>query len=409
MTVAALRAEARRLFDAAVTAADPFGAVTRALAAEPLSAPGPGGRQLVIALGKAAPQMLRAALAQIGGPARALCITHAEADVAGAEVIIGGHPVPDAGSLAGGEAIAARLVAARESDRVTVLISGGGSSLAVLPHPGMTLADKQAINHALLASGLDIVAMNLIRQQLSGIKGGGMARLAAPAPVRALVLSDVIGDDLRAIASGPCSEPLGTPDQAARILRQSDLWQAIPEAAKAVLSRPGDPGLPASANAALIGGNAGSVAAMAAVSNARMIEMPLVGDVAEAAQRVVALAEMDGAGLLMGGETTVRLTGQGTGGRNQELALRVAALAAGRLSGDWVFLSGGTDGRDGPTDAAGGLVDSGSLARMAAAGIDVDARLADNDSYPALQASGDLLITGPTGTNVADVQVFLRH
>jgi glycerate 2-kinase len=301
---------------------------------------------------------------------------------------------------------------------VIALISGGGSALLPAPPAGVSLDDKRALNALLLASGLDIMAMNLIRQQVSDLKGGGFLRLAAPAPVTAYILSDVIGDDLRAIASGPTVAPLGTRIEAATHLKSAGLWDRLPGAIRSHLGAPEpDRSPPPEATNHLIGSNRQSAEAAAQACrdafDATLVEAPLVGDVADAAETVVraarhALASPRPSALIWGGETTVVPTGPGLGGRNQELALRIAARTAD-LPGPvpWVFLSGGTDGRDGPTDAAGGLVDPQTADRLRRAGVDVARALADNDSNTALSASGDLVITGATGTNVADIQVFL--
>ena len=398
---------ARQLFTAGVAAADPSGAVRRALEKASVAAP-PGGRLVVIALGKAALGMARAAMAA-ARPDAVLVVTNYEnaAELPGAQVMASGHPVPDARGEAAARRVEALLGDLGPGDRVLALISGGGSALLPAPAPGLTLEDKARVNRLLLASGAEITEMNLVRQQLSRLKGGGFLRVAAPAGVTALILSDVIGDDLRVIASGPTVAPIGTQAEARAALQARGIWEDLPESVRAHLSAPSEaPDLPTADNR-LIGSNAQSVVAMAAAApDAQVIEAPLEGDVAEAAARIAAL----GPGTwLMGGETTVVLRGTGRGGRNQELALRVALLAEARgwVPG-WVFLSGGTDGRDGPTDAAGGLVDAGTLGRIRAAGLDPQALLARNDSYAALQAAGDLLITGATGTNVADLQVLIR-
>jgi hydroxypyruvate reductase len=290
-----------------------------------------------------------------------------------------------------------------------MLISGGGSALLPAPALGLTLADKAEVNRLLLASGADITEMNLIRQQLSRLKGGGLLRAAAPARVTALILSDVAGDDLRVIASGPTVAPIGTAAEARAALVARGVWDRLPDAVRLHLERAPEPAPLPEAENRLIGSNAISVAAMAeAAPGARVVEAPLVGDVADAAVGIWDTAS--GPGIwLFGGETTVVLRGEGLGGRNQELALRVALEAEARgVAGPWVFLSGGTDGRDGPTEAAGGIVDPGSLGRMRAAGVDPAEYLARNDSNAALAASGDLLVTGATGTNVADLQVLIR-
>ncbi|KDB01905.1 hydroxypyruvate reductase [Defluviimonas sp. 20V17] len=401
------RDTARQLFMAGVAAADPSGAVRRALQEAPVAAP-PGGRLAVIAVGKAALGMARAAMA-VARPDSVLVVTNYEnaADLPGAEVLAAGHPVPDAQGEAAARRVEALLGQLGPRDRVLALISGGGSALLPAPVQGLTLEDKAQVNRLLLASGAEITEMNLVRQQLSRLKGGGLLRAAAPAGVTALILSDVIGDDLRVIASGPTVAPIGTRAEALAALRARGVWDDLPESVRAHLTAPAAQlDLPEADNR-LIGSNPRSVAAMAsAAPEAGVIEAPLVGDVAEAAARIASL----GPGTwLMGGETTVVLRGTGRGGRNQELALRVALLARDRgWAPGWVFLSGGTDGRDGPTDAAGGIVDAGTLGRIRGAGLDPEALLARNDSHAALQAAGDLLITGATGTNVADLQVLIR-
>ena len=416
------RSEAMRLFQAGVRAADPEGATRAALAAEDIRAacrPDPGGRLLLIAVGKAAMGMARAAHAALadGGPCQLIVVTNPEnADPAGlpagADLHAAAHPVPDAAGLAAGEAVIAALAQCDARDRVLALISGGGSALLPAPVAGLTLADKAAVSAALLASGADITEMNLVRQQLSRLKGGGLLRAAAPAPVTALILSDVIGDDLSVIASGPTAPPIGDHARARALLQARGIWEAMPAPVRAHLEQPdlghdAGPGPVPPARNHLIGANSVSLRAMHdAAPDAQMHSAPLVGDVEDAARHVLSL----GPGThLMGGETTVQLRGQGRGGRNQHMALCVALGAEAAGWGEtWVFLSGGTDGRDGPTDAAGGIVDAGSLARMREAGIDPQALFADNDSNRALAASGDLLMTGGTGTNVADLQVLIR-
>ncbi len=401
---------ARALFDTGVAAADPARAVRRSLAEKGL--PPLAGKRVILAIGKAALAMLEG----VGDlpAARVIVVTNPEnaRPRAGAKVFAAAHPVPDQTGLEASAAVLAAVSDLGAGDQVLALISGGGSALLPAPAPGITLADKIAVNQGLLASGAEITEMNLVRQQLSALKGGGLLRAAAPASVTALILSDVIGDDLRVIASGPTVSPIGTRADAAAILRARGLWEGLPEAVRAHLSRaeeepPAASSAPAMADNRLIGSNAISLAAMAAqMPQAYCHARPLLGDVGDAAARVL------DAGLgvhLFGGETTVVLAGDGLGGRNQELALRVALGARDAGWGEWVFLSGGTDGRDGPVDAAGGLVDQGTVARIEGAGIDPRAALARNDSYPALQAAGDLLMTGGTGTNVADLQILIRR
>lgn len=413
-----LRAEALRIWQAGVAAADPRRAVTDALADPALRArlrPGPGGALVIVAVGKAA-RAMAAAAQRVLDPARVIVVTNAGNDAAlpGAEVLTAGHPVPDAGGAAAAERVIALAQGLGAGDRLLALISGGGSAMLPAPAEGLGLADKAAVNRLLLASGADIVTTNLVRQQVSRLKGGGLLRMAAPAPVTALILSDVIGDDLRAIASGPTVAPIGSRADARAVLHQLGLWDRLPAPVRRHLDAPLPPAdaadLPAPENR-LVGSNAISLAAMAA-AGAVPVDPPLTGDVACAAARVIAAAQAvpPGRALAFGGETTVRVTGAGLGGRNQELALRVAMLAeAAGLAGPWVFLAGGSDGRDGPTNAAGGVVDGGSLARMRAAGVDPAALLAANDSHAALAAAADLVLTGATGTNVADLAVFLRR
>lgn len=410
-----LRAEATRLYQVAVAAADPAGALRRAFLAHPAAMPPQGGSYILIALGKAAVPMAETALSLLtGAPIRALVVTNYEnaRPVAGATVMASGHPVPDENGARAGEAVAGLLAAAGKDDRVIALISGGGSALLPAPAPGLTLADKVAVNRLLLANGFEITEINLIRQQLSRLKGGGMLRLAAPAPVTGYILSDVIGDDLRAIASGPTVAPLGTRADARRLLQAGGIWEDLPAPVRAHLAKQDAPptAVPAAANH-LIGSNRVSLLAAAETHgvSATIVSDRLVGDVEAAVEEVIAAATTAPATpacLIFGGETTVTLRGKGLGGRNQELALRVA-MAMPELGRDWAFLSGGTDGRDGPTEAAGGLVDAGTAARIRKAGGDPEALLANNDSNHALSLAGDLLVTGATGTNVADVQILV--
>ena len=387
------------IFRAGVARADPVAAVTTAL--DNVRRP-----DLIVAIGKAGGAMAQAALARFAGT-DCLVVTNPEnaRDLHGARVLTGGHPVPDAGSAAAGAAVLSTASGLRAGQHCLALISGGGSALAVAPVAGVTLADKSEVSRLLLASGLDITAMNLVRQNLSRLKGGGLARACAPASLEALILSDVVGDDPGAVASGPTVPPLGNAAQARAVLESANLWERIPESCRMALRRQERDPTPTSPTR-LIGSNRFSAEAMRdAAPGATLDPVPLDGDVSQAAARIAARAMVGPGTTLWGGETTVILQGRGRGGRNQELALRVA-LALRGLDRPWAFLSGGTDGRDGPTDAAGALVDQGTLERIAAAGMDLGVGLADNDSYPMLAASGDLLMTGATGTNVADLQIL---
>ncbi|RMC32122.1 DUF4147 domain-containing protein [Paracoccus alkanivorans] len=416
MELADMRALARQLYDHAVAAADPARAVHQHFSKHPPAGLPAGGHSYVIAIGKAAPAMLGEALRHIPGPVTALGVTHHEnaQTIPGARILTAGHPEPDEAGLRAGREIIALLQKAGPQDQVYALISGGGSALVPAPKPPLTLADKQAVNRLLLENGLGITEMNLVRQQLSELKGGGFSRYASPAPVTALILSDVIGNELSAIASGPTTEPLGNRAEALALLRGRGLLESLPITARNLLEAPEPPTARVAAENHLIGSNEKSLEAMReALSgdwSARIVTDRLTGDVGDAAEQILHAAEMaeysGPTALIFGGETTVHLRGTGRGGRNQELALRVA-MQGDRLPQGWIFLSGGTDGRDGPTDAAGGVVDGGTIARIRASGNDVEALLANNDSHAALKAAGDLLITGATGTNVADVQLML--
>lgn len=392
-------ARARAIWQAGVDAADPFAAVGRHLGDVETPA-------LIVAIGKAATRMAEAAMHGFPGVETLIVTNHENArEVPGARVFAAGHPVPDAGGEAAARAVIAALQMA--DGPVLALISGGGSALLPAPTAPITLAEKAKLNAALLGAGLDIRAMNLVRQQVSDIKGGGMLRAAAPRAVTALILSDVVGDDLAVIASGPTVAPIGTAEEAKAILRDAGLWDKVAPAIRQHLDRsPVVTALPEARNV-LIGSNTQSVAAMqVAAGDCRVIAEPVEGDVAEAARTICVAA---GPGVtLWGGETTVRLRGRGKGGRNQELALRIALEARARGWTDFTCLQAGSDGRDGPTDAAGGLVDQDTLARIAAKGGDVEALLAENDSYHALALADALFVSGATGTNVADLGVMLR-
>ena len=389
------RAEVMRIFQAGVAAADPYAAVAQAL--DDVAAPA-----LIVAVGKAARLMAKAAIARFTG-VPCLVVTNYENATAleGATVMAAGHPVPDQNGADAAKAVIAALQAA--DGPVLALISGGGSALLPAPAGDLTLADKAQVNELLLRSGLDIVAMNMIRQQLSDLKGGGLLRQAAPQPVTALVLSDVIGDDLSAIASGPTVGPIGTAAQAIKRLRDAGIWNDLPPAVRQHLEATKPPETLPDARNVLVGSNSKSVAAMKkAAPDAHVIATAIEGDVAAAARQICDQAVIGTT--VWGGETTVVLKGNGRGGRNQELALLIAQEAATRGWAQWTCLQGGSDGRDGPTDAAGGLVDHDTLAKIA----NLDALLANNDSYAALSQADGLLMTDATGTNVADLGVMIR-
>ena len=407
MDLPRMRATALRAFEIGVAAAAPDDAVREALGRKPGSHSAP----IIIAVGKAAGRMMQAALEVYPAPKSALVVTNPEnaQPIAGATVMAAAHPVPDQAGLEAGAEVLKRLSQAEAGDEVLALISGGGSALLPAPVQGVTLADKAAVSAALLGSGADIQDMNLVRQNLSRLKGGGFLQAAQPAHVRALILSDVVGDDLRVIASGPTVSPLGSQSEARKILQDRGLWKEMPASVRAHLtgSAPARPHLDAENE--LIGSNAISRAAMAkAFPQAHVMTQDLDGDVRVAAETLAEWA--DGAGMwICGGETTVQLKGTGVGGRNQELALHLARAAQRRgWERPWVYLQGGTDGRDGPCDAAGAIVDHTTLQRIAAKGGDIKRLLDNNDSYAALGMADDLLMTGGTGTNVADLGILIR-
>lgn len=413
-----LRNEVRRLFDIGVKAADPALAVRRELQEHPLAPI--KGRYHLIAIGKAAIAMMKEALAHLphGAEYHATAVTNSENAVAleNVTVFATGHPIPDENGLAAANFITQNLSTTTADDMVLCLVSGGGSALLPSPVPGITLDDKIETNRLLLGSGLDIEQMNLIRQNLSTLKGGGLSALAYPATVRSLIISDVIGDDPRAIASGPTATKIGSRAQAKDALIKSNLWDQLPQSIRTYLGakESGGSSTPTMVTNKILASNAHSVAAIIAANdhlNPTLVDGRLGGDVSEAAQTIVDYITAnlaDGPQLFIwGGETTVKLRGNGIGGRNQELALRVALLSQ-NIGGNWAFLSGGTDGRDGPTDAAGGIVTHTSFLKLTQSNIDIARALDANDSYTALNQINDLLITVATGTNVADIQLFLK-
>lgn len=448
-TAAILRERCLALYQAGVAAADPQAAVKQCLLyadghIQLRLAPDAGRfrkgdwqRVHIIAFGKAACAMATAAREAIPPHKLAepgIVVTtdeNAEA-VAGFEVLAAGHPLPDQRGLKAAQKIAERIQAVPAGELVLALISGGGSALLPYPVDGISLADKIAATQLLLACGADINQVNCVRKHLSRLKGGGLTRLVAPADLHALILSDVLGDDLSSIASGPTVADATSFADAMAVFNGKRVWDKVPAAVKDYLeqgaaglkpetAKPGDP-LLKSCSHTLVGSNAISVSAAAGAAEHRGLQPRiyshnLFGEARIAAEQWVLDAnEVLGKGLgqatamIAGGETTVTLTGTGTGGRNQELALAFA-LAAERhgLPCRWTFLSAGTDGRDGPTAAAGGIVDNDSLNRMRRAGIDPQAALRNNDSYTALNAANALVITGATGTNVADLQILLLY
>ena len=375
-------------------------------------------RVRLLAFGKAAPAMARAAVDVFGNiEISGLVVSnHPEALPHGLDLRVTGHPLPDQHSTAAARAALDLLGEAGENDLVLCLISGGGSALLELPAVGVTLEDEQATIDALLSCGADINELNTVRKHLSAIKGGRLAQAAKPAQLFTLILSDVVGNPLDVIASGPSVPDPTTYADALAVLDRYDLREKVSAAVvdhleagrDALIEETPKTGYPRQV-VSIVGD--GPAAARGAAGAAGRASLPvsiatttMTGDARTEALRCLATA---GPGVtVFAGETTVKVTGRGRGGRNQEAAL----VAARQLAGDasTIFATLGTDGIDGPTEAAGALVDGETISRGITQGLDVDLFLADNDSGTYLEAIGDLLVTGPTGTNVGDVWVVWR-
>ena len=402
-----LRQDADAIIRAAIAAVLPDEAVRRALKGRHFP-----GRVLLVAAGKAAWQMARAAVEALGPVDAGVVVTkygHVQGQLPGVACYEAGHPVPDENSFRATQAALDLVAGAKETDTVLFLLSGGGSALFEKPLiPGGELQD---ITQQLLACGAGIVEMNTIRKRLSAVKGGRFALACAPARVYSIVLSDILGDPLDMIASGPAVPDRSTCAQAQAIAETYGL--RLSGAARACLQQETPKALD-NVETHITGSVRELCAAAAAACGQLGYKPVLLTDhldcEAREAGRFLADIARTHAGrgqataYLAGGETVVRLTGHGLGGRNQELALAAAPGLAGLPA---AVFSVGSDGTDGPTDAAGGYVDGDTAAALAARGLDAGAVLADNDAYHALQAVDGLIVTGPTGTNVNDVAVVL--
>lgn len=409
----------RQLFDAAIAAADPESCVP------PHMPPDDGGRLIVIGAGKASAAMARAVERHWSGPLDGLVVTRYGHGVPceRIEIVEAAHPVPDAAGEAAAARILAKLAGLRAQDRVLALISGGGSALLAAPAEGLSLADKRAITAALLKSGASIGEMNCVRKHLSAIKGGRLAAAAWPAPVLTLAISDVPGDDPAVIASGPTVPDPTTAAEALAIIERYRI--EIPAKLRERLQsgeletpKPGDPRLTAS-DYRLVASPRLMLEAAAAEARCLGIEPLILGDALEGEARevgkVLAGVALSCARhgsparkpcvLLSGGETTVTVRGQGRGGRNTEFLLALALALDGAPGID--ALAADTDGIDGSEDNAGAFVGPDTLARAKAAGINVRACLAGNDAWYCFSRLGDLLVTGPTRTNVNDFRAIL--
>ena len=424
------------LYRAATSAAAPGPALAARLEEVELD---PTRRIWILALGKAALPMAATAVEVLGSrdrhPEGGLIVAPSDGHSPHPrlKLVRGDHPEPGPGSLAAAEAVGAAAGRVGPSDEVWLLLSGGTTSLVGAPEPGVTPADLTAIYALLLGSGLDITAMNRIRKRFSRWGGGKLARALAPARVRVYVVSDVIGDDLASIGSGPCVPDPTTAADIRALLEDAALWSRIPESARQVVSstvsgqtpetpKPGDQAF-ARVTLELVASN--RLALEAAAKRAaelglapRVVEPPLAGEAAAAGASVAASLLNNCVRLsipqpspspacwIWGGETTVTLgeNPTGLGGRSQELALAAARGLEGAPEGI-ALLAAGTDGRDGPTDAAGAAVDGRTWAGIKSRGRDPAKDLAAHDAYPALESVGALLKPGPTGTNVMDIVI----
>ena len=404
-----VRSDAQVIINAALAACRPDAAVRRAL--EGRAFPGPVH---LVAVGKAAWQMAACA-AEVLGPRlkEGVVVTkygHGMGPIPNCTVWEGGHPVPDENSFRGTRAAMELAEGLGEKDTVVFLVSGGGSAL--FESPLIPAEELAAVTQALLAGGADIVEMNIVRKRLSAVKGGRFAQLCAPAQVFAVVLSDILGDPLDMIASGPACPDSSTCAQALAVAEKYHL--PLSAQASALLERETPKALDNVET--VITGSVRELCAAAAEACRALGYEPLVltdrlcCEAREAGSFLASIAKSHqdaerSLAFLAGGETVVHLTGDGLGGRNQELALAAAPGIAGMA--DTAVFSLGSDGTDGPTDAAGGLVDGGTLDRLRAAGLSVHDVLRRNDAYHALAAVDGLIRTGPTGTNVNDVSVVL--
>ena len=418
-----LREDALEIVRQAIDAVLPEAAVREALGRGELAArlrEAGRGRVVLAAIGKAAWRMAKAASELLGDRlAGGVLITkygHSLGEMRGIEAFEAGHPVPDENAVRGTEALLRRVRGLSPEDTVLFLVSGGGSALFELPAEGVTLGNVADVTGQLLASGADIVEVNAVRKHLSAVKGGRFAELCEPARVLTVALSDVLGDRLDSIASGPAYPDASTSEDALRVVEKYGLalHPRLTEAMKRETPKKLD-------NATAVA--AGSVASLCAAAGRAAADLgyaPLLltstlsCTAREAGAFLAAIArEVRASGrpiaapcaVIAGGETVVRVTGKGRGGRNQELAL--SACRGIRGLRDVVVVSVGSDGTDGPTDAAGGIVDGTTAEALEARGMDVEAVLRDNDAWTALKAVDSLVITGPTGTNVNDVSFAL--
>ncbi|MFQ5988432.1 MAG: glycerate kinase [Candidatus Methylomirabilales bacterium] len=436
---AQLRKAAGEIFHAALEAANPRTAIHRHLRrdGERLQADGEvyeltGRRIYVVGAGKASGLMAAAVEEMLGDRISAGVVVVKDGHSVPLRCVRiqeASHPVPDARGVEATAGILTLLDQADPEDLVIVLISGGGSALLPAPVGGTVLADKQAVTQELIRCGATIEEINTVRKHCSRVKGGQLARAVHPASCLTLVLSDVIGDRLDVIASGPTAPDPTTYQDALDILRRHGLQERVPASIRQYLQRGGRGELPETPKPGdacfektrhlIVGNNfqallAARDRAAALGFHTLLLTAALQGESREVGRALGGLLlEMRGSGqpvpppicLLLGGETTVTVRGHGKGGRNQELTLAVATAIAGEQ--DLVVFSAGTDGSDGPTDAAGAVADGETTTRAKKAGLDPLRALEENDSYHFFQGLGDLIKTGPTLTNVMDVTLLL--
>ncbi|MDR0597403.1 MAG: DUF4147 domain-containing protein [Treponema sp.] len=414
-------ADARALIDRTIAANLPDAAVRRALEKRVFSGP-----VAALAIGKAAWTMAKAAGETLGKHLeRGIVITkygHSRGSIPGMEIIEAGHPVSDENTLRGTEKALALAASLRAGEELLFLVSGGGSALFEKPLDGLSLGDIADVNRQLLASGAGITEINTIRKRLSAVKGGRFALACAPARIFTVALSDVLGDRPDSIASGPAAADTSTAAEALALVKKYRLNLSGPALDCLIRETP-----KALDNVeTVITGSVRSLCAAAALTARDLGYAPQIlcvdmdGEAREAGRLMASIARSIGGGsgsgefspgrpcaIILGGETVVRVTGNGKGGRNQELALAAAEGIAGIP--DLAIFSVGSDGTDGPTDAAGGIVDGATLAALAARGLNPRDILDNNDAYHGLKAVDGLVITGPTGTNVNDVAVLLAR
>ncbi|MBZ0221089.1 MAG: glycerate kinase [Candidatus Methylomirabilis sp.] len=445
-TAADRKASLRKIFEAAVNAASPYAAVRANLrlvrspeksvlkvknASVGLKK---GGRVFVIGAGKGAPSMARAVEGLLGNRiSGGLVVTKYghSLPLKRIEVMEAGHPIPDRNGLLAAERMIKTAEGAGEDDLVIFLLTGGASALLPAPADGITLKEKQAISRLLINSGASINEINAVRKHLSRLKGGRLAELAWPARVLTLIVSDVVGNDLSSIGSGPTAPDPSTFEDCIRIIGKYGLSARVPAKALKLLSsgvkrnaaetpKPGHRAFARTANIILADNFTALLAAKEKAASLGfrpiILSSAVTGNTREAARLFSSvLMEIRRSGnpvrppacVLMGGETTLRVAGKGKGGRNQEFAL-CAALALGGEEGISI-LSAGTDGTDGPTDAAGAFALPDTLRKASVLGLDASGFLSRNDSYNFFKPIGGLFMTGPTGTNVMDIAIGISE